>query len=95
LSAIRAGIGGNGGADSGTGEVPGVFSRDGFLVNVIDEGLEGTDDDGSESRVPPGEPSGVKLAGRSVVEVRLRNCPVEFRKRGRCSRLKAKAASYG
>jgi len=80
---------------SGAGEVLGVFSTDGFLVNVIDEGLEGTDDEGSESRVPAGEPSGVKVAGRSVVEVRLRNCPVEFRKRGSWLRRKARAASYG
>jgi hypothetical protein len=52
-----------GSVGSGAGEVLGVFSTDGFLENVIDEGLEGTDDEGSELRVPAGEPSGVKVAG--------------------------------
>jgi len=34
---------------------------------VIDEGVDGSEDEGREVRVPAGEPSGVKVAGRSIV----------------------------
>jgi hypothetical protein len=34
---------------------------------VIDEGVDGVEDEGNELRVPAGEPSGVKVAGRSVM----------------------------
>jgi len=51
----------------GAGDVAGVSGRYGWSENVIDEGVDGAEDEGSELRVPAGEPSGVKVAGRSVV----------------------------
>jgi hypothetical protein len=37
------------------------------LENVIDEGVDDSEDEGSEVRVPVGKPSGMKVAGQSVV----------------------------
>ena len=54
----------------------------GLSENASDDGLDPTEDDGKELRVPSGEPSGVKTAGRSVVaDVRV-NRPCELRIRG-------------
>ena len=60
-------MGGNGGDGCGAGDVAGVLVRDGLFEKEIDDGLEGGEDDGSELRVPAGEPSGVKTAGPRMV----------------------------
>jgi len=50
---------------------------------VRDDGLELGDDGGRELRVPVGEPSGVKIAGWSVVAAECRvNWPFLFRSCG-------------
>lgn len=62
---------------------------------MIEDGLEPMEDGGSELRVPVGEPSGVKIAGWSVVAAARRvNWPFLFRNCGsvRCS---SRAASSG
>jgi hypothetical protein len=73
-------VGCNEGDDCGAGDVAGVSLRDGFSENVMSDGLEGSEEDGKELRVPVGEPSGVNTAGRSVLAVvRCVNRPCEFR----------------
>ena len=73
----------------------GVPFEDGFSEKVMEDGLEGTDDDGRELEVPVGEPSGVNTAGRSVVAfVRWVNWPLMFRSRGSVF-WNACVASYG
>ena len=76
------------------GDVAGVLCVNGLSENAIDDGLDSEDEGGSELRVPAGEPSGVKFAGRSVVAARCWNLPCEFRKRGSL-RWTSRAASYG
>jgi len=62
--------------------VAGVLLANGLSENVSDDGLDLIDDGGNETRVPSGEPSGVKTAWRSVVaDVRV-NRPCELRSRG-------------
>jgi hypothetical protein len=62
--------------------VAGVLLANGLSENVSDDGLDPIDDGGNETRVPSGEPSGVKTAWRSVVaDVRV-NRPCELRSRG-------------
>jgi hypothetical protein len=75
---FRLGVGSNAGG-SGAGDVAGVSVGDGRSENVIDDGVDAVDE-GNEPRVPTGDPSGVKLAGRSVVAaVRRVNWPRVFR----------------
>ena len=58
--------GGNGTECWGAGDVAGVPSGEGFSEKVIEDWLEGGDEDAKELRVPIGEPSGVNTAGQSV-----------------------------
>jgi hypothetical protein len=53
----------------GAGDVAGVASESGRSEKVIEDGLDGTEEDGKELMVPVGEPSGVNTAGRSVLVV--------------------------
>jgi hypothetical protein len=85
--------GGSGGC-CGAGDMAGVLPAKGLSENAIDDGLDSVDEGGKELRVPAGEPSGVKDAGRSVVAVCRWNLPCEFRKRGSL-RWNSRAASYG
>jgi hypothetical protein len=55
----------------GVGDVAGVPSREGFSEKVIEDGLEGGDEDGKELRVPLGEPLGVNTAGQSMAALVL------------------------
>jgi len=74
--------GGSAGASWGAGDVAGVLFMKGLSENVSDDGLDPTEEGGRELRVPSGEPSGVKAAGRSVVaDVRV-NRPCVLRIRG-------------
>ena len=60
----------------------GVLLVNGLSENVRDDGLDPIDNGGSETRVPSGEPSGVKMFGWSVVaDVRV-NQPCELRSLG-------------
>jgi hypothetical protein len=62
--------------------VAGVLLANGLSENVSDDGLDPIDNGGSETRVPSGEPSGVKTFGWSVVaDVRV-NRPCELRSLG-------------
>jgi len=73
-------VGCNEGDDCGAGDVAGVSLRDGFSKNVMSDGLEGIEEDGKELRVLVGEPSGVNMAGWSVLAVvQCVNWPCEFR----------------
>jgi hypothetical protein len=63
--------------------VAGVPCAEGLRENVDDKGLDGAEEEGSELRVPVGDPSGVKMAGRSVVAaLRDRRYLVDFRNSG-------------
>jgi hypothetical protein len=67
----------------GAGDVAGVVSENGRSEKAIEDGLDGTEEDGSELMVPVGEPSGVNTAGRSVLAVaRWVKRPCEFRSWG-------------
>jgi hypothetical protein len=63
--------GGSARACWGVGDVAGVSLMDGLSESVSDDSLDLLDDSGNESRVPSGEPSGVKMAGRSVLAVEV------------------------
>jgi hypothetical protein len=66
----------------GAGDVAGVSLMNGLSENAIDDGLDPPEEGGRESRVPSGEPSGVKMAGCSVAaDVRV-NRPCALRSRG-------------
>jgi hypothetical protein len=59
-----------GGWSPGAGDVAGVSVWYGRSEKVMEDGVDtgdGFDEAGSELRVPAGDPSGVKTAGRSVV----------------------------
>ena len=73
-------MGGNKGGGCGAGDVAGVPLGDGLSDQVRDDRLEGGKEDGSELKVPVGEPSGVKTAGPSVFALVLWvNRPCLFR----------------
>jgi len=73
-------MGCNKGAGCEAGDVAGVSLGDGLSENEMDDGLEGTEEDGRELRVPVGEPSGVNTVGRSMLAVvRCVKRPREFR----------------
>jgi len=55
--------GGSAKASWGAGDVAGVSSVKGLSENVSDDGLDPIEDGGKDTRVPFGEPSGVKMAG--------------------------------
>ena len=66
----------------GAGDVAGVLLMNGLSENAIDDGLDPPEEGGRESRVPSGEPSGVKTAGRSIAaDVRV-NRPCVLRSHG-------------
>jgi hypothetical protein len=73
----------NTGGGCGAGDVAGVSLGDGS-ENVMEDGLEGTEEVESVSTVPVGEPSGVKTAGWRVVEFvrRCVNWPLSLRNCG-------------
>ena len=60
----------------------GVLLANGLSENVSDDGLDPIDNGGSETRVPSGEPSGVKMFGWSVVADVHVNRPCELRSLG-------------
>jgi hypothetical protein len=63
--------------------VAGVPLGNGTSENVMEDGLDGAEDDGKELMVPVGEPSGVNTAGRSVLAVvRWVKRPCAFRNWG-------------
>jgi hypothetical protein len=69
----------------GAGDVAGVLRLllgRGLSEKVTDDGLDSIEESGDELRVPAGELSGVKMAGRSVVATLRLNWPLEFRKCG-------------
>ena len=72
----------------------GVSLINGLSENVIDDGLDPPEEGGRESRVPSGEPSGVKTAGRSVVVGGRANRPCWLRSRG-AARWDSLVMSYG
>ena len=74
--------GGSAKASWGAGDVAGVLSVKGLSENVSDDGLDPIEDGGKDMRVPFGEPSGVKMAGRSVVADVHVNLLCELRSRG-------------
>ena len=78
----------------GAGDVAGVSLINGLSENVIDDGLDPPEEGGRESRVPSGEPSGVKTAGRSVVVDGRANRPCWLRSRG-AARWDSLVMSYG
>ena len=70
------------GARWGAGDVAGVSLMNGLSENVSEDGLDPPEEGGKELRVPSGEPSGVKTAGRSVVADVRANRPCVLRSRG-------------